>query len=76
MIWGICLCTTYELQFDFNEPSVFLFVPMPCTPPVERGKHSTYSTVLKLPLLKGYYLVKVGSSPGTATFLLRAMGFP
>lgn len=51
-------------------------VPMPCTPYVEKGKHSSYSSVLKLPLLKGYYLVKVGSSPGEATFLIRALGFP
>lgn len=72
-IWGICLHTTYELQFYFNEPSVFLFIPMPCTPYVEKGKHSTYSSVLKLLLLKGYYFVKVGSSLGKDTFLIRAM---
>lgn len=53
-----------------NEASVFLFVPMPCTLNVEKKKKSTSSTVLKFSLLKGCYLVRVGSSLRKATFLI------
>lgn len=74
-IWGICVHTTYELQFDFNERSTFLFVPTPCAPYVEKEKHSIYSSVLKLPHLKGYYSVNVWSGLGKAAFLI-PIGFP
>lgn len=65
-----------ETAIHVNEPSVFLFVPVPCTLYVEKQKKSTYSTVLKFSVLKGYYLVKVGSSLRKATILIKAIVFP
>lgn len=76
MTLSICLHTIYELQFEFKEPSVFLFLPTPCTSFVKKGKNSINSSVLKLPIVKAHYLVKVEYSLGKAIFLIRAMGFP